>query len=250
MMGSNLSVIEPPCINCQKKGVPCVESATARYTRFQFCNLGKINFSQANHRFPDNPRRFVLEAPFDKPPTSDAASFHSNCELISQGISELLTFILFFYSASLTGSRLRGVQKWNNTNSSWANIGGCIHPQGNPIGVAPEVPILVTRKDGILFTLKQSLVVQDDVDTDAEGSYEIDAEGLEITTPIYRKRIESTSPSPVQANTTTHELIRSPNQAIHTCLYLHQWPALLETQFLQNLNQSLTTVTTGILLEV
>ncbi|MBW0529730.1 hypothetical protein O181_069445 [Austropuccinia psidii MF-1] len=33
--------IEPPCINCQKKGVPCVESATARSPRCQFCSLGK-----------------------------------------------------------------------------------------------------------------------------------------------------------------------------------------------------------------
>ncbi|MBW0548142.1 hypothetical protein O181_087857 [Austropuccinia psidii MF-1] len=52
----SVRVIEPPCINCQKKGVPCVESANARSTRCQFCNLGKRNFSQANHNFPDNPR--------------------------------------------------------------------------------------------------------------------------------------------------------------------------------------------------
>ncbi|MBW0569064.1 hypothetical protein O181_108779 [Austropuccinia psidii MF-1] len=53
----SVRVIEPPCVDCQKKGVPCVESATARSTRCQFCNLGKRNFSQANHRLPDNPRR-------------------------------------------------------------------------------------------------------------------------------------------------------------------------------------------------
>ncbi|MBW0530931.1 hypothetical protein O181_070646 [Austropuccinia psidii MF-1] len=86
----SVRVIEPPCINCQKKGVPCVESATARSTRCQFCNLGKGNFSQANHNFPDNPRRlwssiknggrFGLEAPVDEPPTSAATSGHSNFE--------------------------------------------------------------------------------------------------------------------------------------------------------------------------
>ncbi|MBW0574176.1 hypothetical protein O181_113891 [Austropuccinia psidii MF-1] len=54
---NSVRAIEPPCINCQKKGVPCVESATARSTRCQFFNLGKGNCSQANHRFPDDPRR-------------------------------------------------------------------------------------------------------------------------------------------------------------------------------------------------
>ncbi|MBW0462096.1 hypothetical protein O181_001811 [Austropuccinia psidii MF-1] len=88
--------------------------------------------------------------------------------------------------------------------NSWANIGGPIDPQGNPIGVAQEVPILVSRKDGRLGKLKRNLVVQDDFDTD-----EIDGEELEIATPLHRRRTESTSPSPVQASTTTHEMIRS-----------------------------------------
>ncbi|MBW0478926.1 hypothetical protein O181_018641 [Austropuccinia psidii MF-1] len=75
---------------------------------------------------------------------------------------------------------------------------------------APEVPILVTRKDGRLGKLKRNLVVQDENDTDAEGSDEIDVEELEITTPIQKRRIQSTSLSPVQFSTTTHEVIRSP----------------------------------------
>ncbi|MBW0485283.1 hypothetical protein O181_024998 [Austropuccinia psidii MF-1] len=192
--------IEPPCINYQKKGVPCVESATARLPRCQFCNLGKRNFSQANHRFPDNPRalwssikkggRFGLEAPVDEPQTHDSTAGHSN----------------------LTGSRMRGFQQWNNTNSSWANTGGPIPPQGNPIGLAPEVPILDTRKDGRLGKLKRNLVVQDEIKTDAEGSdeLELDGEELETTTPIQKRRIQSTSLSSVPANTTIHEVIRSP----------------------------------------
>ncbi|MBW0593676.1 hypothetical protein O181_133391 [Austropuccinia psidii MF-1] len=71
----SVRVIEPPCINWQRKGIPCVESATARSTRFQFCNLGKRNCSQAHYCFPDNHRRlwssikkggtFGLEAPGD-----------------------------------------------------------------------------------------------------------------------------------------------------------------------------------------
>ncbi|MBW0547140.1 hypothetical protein O181_086855 [Austropuccinia psidii MF-1] len=167
-------VIEPPCINCWKKGVPCVEYATARSTRCQFCILGKGNCSQANHKFPDNPRglwssikkggRFGLEAPVDEPPTSDSTSGNSN----------------------LTGSRMQGVQQWTNTSSSWANTGGPIHPQGSPIGVAPEVLILVTRND------------------------ELDGEELEMTTPIQKRRIQSTSLSPVQASTTPNEVIRPP----------------------------------------
>ncbi|MBW0488934.1 hypothetical protein O181_028649 [Austropuccinia psidii MF-1] len=193
----SIRVIEPPCINCCKKGVPCVESATSRSTRCEFCNLGKINCSQANHSFPENPRelwisikksrRFGLEAPVDEPPTSDSTSGHSN----------------------LTGSRMRGVQQWTNTCSFWANTGGPIHPQGNPIGVAPEVPILVTRKDGRLGKLKRNLVVQDEHDTDAEGSDELDGEELEFTTPIQKRRIQYNSLSPVQASTTIHEVIRS-----------------------------------------
>ncbi|MBW0580004.1 hypothetical protein O181_119719 [Austropuccinia psidii MF-1] len=106
---------------------------------------------------------------------------------------------------------MRGVQRWNNTSSSWANIGGSIHPQGNPIGVAPEVPILVTRKDGKLGKLRRSLVVQDEIDTDAEGSDDIDGEELEITTPIQKRKLQSTSKSLVQASTTNDKVIRSPN---------------------------------------
>ncbi|MBW0565862.1 hypothetical protein O181_105577 [Austropuccinia psidii MF-1] len=93
----SVRVIEPPCINCWKKGVPFVESATARSTSCQFCNLGKRNFSQANPNFPENPRRlwssikkggrFGLEAPVDEPLTSDATSCQSNCELNDQGIA-------------------------------------------------------------------------------------------------------------------------------------------------------------------
>ncbi|MBW0582226.1 hypothetical protein O181_121941 [Austropuccinia psidii MF-1] len=105
---------------------------------------------------------------------------------------------------------MRGVQQWNNTRSSWANIGGAIHPQGNPIGVAPEVPILVTRKDGKLGKLKRNFVVQDEIDTDAGGSDEIDGAELEITTPIQKRRIQSLSQSSVQASTTNHKVIRSP----------------------------------------
>ncbi|MBW0491674.1 hypothetical protein O181_031389 [Austropuccinia psidii MF-1] len=186
----SVRVIEPPCINCRKKRVACVESATSRSTRFQFCNLGKRNCSQDNHNFPDNPRRFWssikkggifgLESLVDEPPTSDATSSHSN----------------------LTGSRMRGVQKWTNTSSSWANNGGPIHPQGSLIGVAPEVLIFVTRKDGRLGKLKRNLVVQDENDTDAEGSDELDGEEFEMTTPIQKITIQSTSLSPVQASPT------------------------------------------------
>ncbi|MBW0472423.1 hypothetical protein O181_012138 [Austropuccinia psidii MF-1] len=74
---------------------------------------------------------------------------------------------------------------------------------------APEVPILVIRKDEILEKLKGNLVVKDEIDPDAEGSDELDGEELEITTPIQKRRIQSTSPSPVQASTTIHEVIRS-----------------------------------------
>ncbi|MBW0461368.1 hypothetical protein O181_001083 [Austropuccinia psidii MF-1] len=131
--------IEPPCINCQKKGVPCVESATARSTRCQFFNLGKRNCSQANQRFPENTTRlwssikkggiFGLEAPVDEPPTSDVTSGHSNCDFNGQGIAELLNSMVFFSSDSVTGSRMRGVQQWTNTNSFWANTGGPILPK-------------------------------------------------------------------------------------------------------------------------
>ncbi|MBW0543552.1 hypothetical protein O181_083267 [Austropuccinia psidii MF-1] len=105
---------------------------------------------------------------------------------------------------------MRGVQQWTNTRSSWANTGLPIHPQGNPIGVAPKVLILVTRKDGRLGKLKRNLVVQDENDTDAEDSDELDGEELKMTTPIQKKRIQCTSLSPVQASTTTHGVIRPP----------------------------------------
>ncbi|MBW0498577.1 hypothetical protein O181_038292 [Austropuccinia psidii MF-1] len=53
-------------------------------------------------------------------------------------------------------------------------------------------------------------MVPADVDTNSQGSDEKDGEELEATTPIHRRRIEYTSISPVQANTTTHEVIRCP----------------------------------------
>ncbi|MBW0552362.1 hypothetical protein O181_092077 [Austropuccinia psidii MF-1] len=194
----SVRAIEPPCVNCQKKGVHCVESATARSTRYQLCNLGKRNCSQASHRFPDNPRRLWssikkygrsgLEAPVGEPPTSDTTSGHSN----------------------LTGSRMRGVQFWNHTKSSWASTGGPIHTQGNPIGVAPEAPILVTRKDGRVVKLKRSLLVPEDLDADAEGSDELDGEELAVTTPIQKRRIQPTPSPPVLACATNLEVQRSP----------------------------------------
>ncbi|MBW0569611.1 hypothetical protein O181_109326 [Austropuccinia psidii MF-1] len=98
----------------------------------------------------------------------------------------------------------------NNTNSSWAKIGGPIQPQGNPIGVAPEVSVLVTQKYERLGKLKRNLVFQDGVHTDSEVSYELDGEDLEMTTHIQKRRIQSTSLYPVQFSTTIHEVIRSP----------------------------------------
>ncbi|MBW0514463.1 hypothetical protein O181_054178 [Austropuccinia psidii MF-1] len=154
---------------------------TRNYNGFKSVRVIEPPCTNSKYSFPDNPRRlgssikkggrFGLEAPVDEPRTSDATSGHYN----------------------LTGSRMRVVQQWNNTRSSWANIGGYIHPQGNPIGVAPEVPILVTRKDGRLGKLKRNLVVQDEIDTDAEGSDEIDGEELEMTTPIQKRKIQSPS---------------------------------------------------------
>ncbi|MBW0470009.1 hypothetical protein O181_009724 [Austropuccinia psidii MF-1] len=81
---------------------------------------------------------------------------------------------------------MSGIQQWTNTSSSWANTGGPIHPKGNPIVVAQEVPILVTRKDGRLGKLKRNFVVQDGSDTDPEGSDELDGEDIEMTTPIQK----------------------------------------------------------------
>ncbi|MBW0569797.1 hypothetical protein O181_109512 [Austropuccinia psidii MF-1] len=105
---------------------------------------------------------------------------------------------------------MRGVQQWNTTSSSWANTGGPIPAQGNPIGATPQVPILVNRKDGKFEKLKRNLVVRDQIYTYAKGSDEIDGEEPEITAPIKKRRIQSTSLSPVQASTSIHEVITSP----------------------------------------
>ncbi|MBW0510875.1 hypothetical protein O181_050590 [Austropuccinia psidii MF-1] len=148
----SVRVIEPPCINCQKKGVPCVESATARSTRCQLCNIGKRNFSQASHRFPDNPRRLW--------------------------------------------SSIKRVEDFD-----WKLL---------LINLQPLMPPLATPIDGRLGKLKRNLVVQDEIDTDSEGSDEIYREELDITTPIQKIKIQSTSLSPVPASTTIHEVIRSP----------------------------------------
>ncbi|MBW0539065.1 hypothetical protein O181_078780 [Austropuccinia psidii MF-1] len=75
---------------------------------------------------------------------------------------------------------------------------------------SPEVPILVTRKDGRRGKLKRNLVVQDENDTDTEGSDALDGEELEMTTLIQKRRIQSTSLSPVQASISIHGVIRPP----------------------------------------
>ncbi|MBW0532361.1 hypothetical protein O181_072076, partial [Austropuccinia psidii MF-1] len=91
-------------------------------------------------------------------------------------------------------------------------------PQGNPIGVAPEVPILRTRKDGELGKLKRNLVVQDENDTDAEGSDE-----LEITTLIQKEESNPLhypkSQSPIRPSTlaSTSTNIQPPVES--TCRY-------------------------------
>ncbi|MBW0480707.1 hypothetical protein O181_020422 [Austropuccinia psidii MF-1] len=144
-----------------------------------------------------------------------------------------------------------GVQQCNNTTSSCANTGGPIHSQGNPISVAPDVAILVSRKNGILVKLKRNLVFKDYFDTYSEDIDEIDGEELEVTTPIQRRQIQCISLSPVQAITTTNEVIRSPQPGpphlpLAPQICNHPWPEPLETQVPQNLNHSLNTFTTGI----
>ncbi|MBW0511987.1 hypothetical protein O181_051702 [Austropuccinia psidii MF-1] len=65
-------------------------------------------------------------------------------------------------------------------------------------------------QDGRLGKLKRNLVFQDENDTDVVASDELDVEELEMTTPIQKRRIQSNSLSPVQASTTTNEVIRPP----------------------------------------
>ncbi|MBW0555789.1 hypothetical protein O181_095504, partial [Austropuccinia psidii MF-1] len=91
----------------------------------------------------------------------------------------------------------------------------------------------------------------------------IDGEELEMTTPTHKKRIQSTSLSPAHTSTTTNKVIRPPQppqppitsptrrSTLASTSTSIQPPVaiLLETQCLQNLNQSLTTVAAGISLE-
>ncbi|MBW0563980.1 hypothetical protein O181_103695 [Austropuccinia psidii MF-1] len=101
---------------------------------------------------------------------------------------------------------MRGVQQWYNISSSWANTGGPIPRQGNPIGVATEVPNLVTRKDGSIGILKGALIVI----SDAERNDQLDGEEIELICPTLKKRIYSTLTLPSQATTTATRAIRSP----------------------------------------
>ncbi|MBW0563575.1 hypothetical protein O181_103290 [Austropuccinia psidii MF-1] len=117
--------------------------------------------------------------------------------------------------------------------------------------VTPIVPILVTSKDGKLGKLKRNLVVQDEIDTDAEGRDEIYGEEHEMTTSIQKRRIQSPSQSPVQASTTNNEVIRSlqpshPHLPLPLPVSNHLWPALPDTQCLQKLNESLKPIAAGI----
>ncbi|MBW0510187.1 hypothetical protein O181_049902 [Austropuccinia psidii MF-1] len=61
-----------------------------------------------------------------------------------------------------------------------------------------------------LATPISNLVAHNEVEPDAEGIDELDGEELEMTTPIQKRRIQSTSLSPLQASTTIQEVIQSP----------------------------------------
>ncbi|MBW0588757.1 hypothetical protein O181_128472 [Austropuccinia psidii MF-1] len=124
---------------------------------------------------------------------------------------------------------MRVFKQWNDTRSSWANIGGSIHPQGNPIGVAPEAPILVTRKDGKLGKLKRNLVVQDEIDTDAEGTSTTNHEvirspqrpQLPIRSPTRPSTLSSTSTSiqPPVASNYRDPMSPQPEAIFETCCH-------------------------------
>ncbi|MBW0489328.1 hypothetical protein O181_029043 [Austropuccinia psidii MF-1] len=73
---------------------------------------------------------------------------------------------------------MRGVQQWNSTRSSWANTGGQIPPQGDPIGVTPEFTILVSRKNKNIGRLKRNLIVTSYAEADSEANDELDGEEL------------------------------------------------------------------------
>ncbi|MBW0539641.1 hypothetical protein O181_079356 [Austropuccinia psidii MF-1] len=160
-------VIEPPCINCWKKGFLVLNMLLLGPPGANSVIMGK--------EIPLRPNIISKTIPEDYGGASRSVEdlgwklLLMNLQLL---IPPLATPIV------MTGSRMRGVQQWTNTSSSWVNTGGPIHSQGNPIGVDPEVPILVTRKDGRLGKLKRNLVVQDENDMDAEGSNELDEEEL------------------------------------------------------------------------
>ncbi|MBW0484403.1 hypothetical protein O181_024118 [Austropuccinia psidii MF-1] len=175
-------VTEPPCINFQKKGFLVLNLLLLGPTGANSATLGK---------------EIALR------PTIDFQTIPEDYGAASTRVEDLDWKLLLMNLQPLIpplGTPIPFLgQNWRTHSAPrqphWSNL---------------EVPILVTRKDGILGKLKRNLVVQDDIDTDAEGSDEIDGEELEITTPIQKKRIKSTSLSPVQASTTINEVIRSP----------------------------------------
>ncbi|MBW0476824.1 hypothetical protein O181_016539 [Austropuccinia psidii MF-1] len=141
-------------------------------------------------------------------PTIDSQTIQEDYGESSRG-AEYLDWKLLLMNLQLLMPPL--TTQISNTSTSWANTGRPFPPpQGNAIGVAPEVPVFVTIKDGRFGKLKRNLVFQDEVANDAEGSDEIDGEEVEITIPIQRRRIQSISLSSVPASTTIHEVIRSP----------------------------------------
>ncbi|MBW0515635.1 hypothetical protein O181_055350 [Austropuccinia psidii MF-1] len=73
---------------------------------------------------------------------------------------------------------------------------------------APEVPILVTRKDGTAESFKRKIIIG----SNSEGTDNPDGEELEMVFSIPRRIIQHTSKSHTQLTTATREEVWSPQQ--------------------------------------
>ncbi|MBW0554900.1 hypothetical protein O181_094615 [Austropuccinia psidii MF-1] len=147
------------------EGKDCFEHYNLQSSKRHYCFIGKKPCRRTGLQ-ASNIRRYLWskkngpygkEFPVSEAPTPDGTSGYSN----------------------LTGSRQRDVGRWTN-------VGGPIPVVCRPIYSSSAVPISIINTEGIVKRIRQ--IYDSPPDPDAEGSYELDGEEVEVIPKPYHSK--------------------------------------------------------------
>ncbi|MBW0553101.1 hypothetical protein O181_092816 [Austropuccinia psidii MF-1] len=149
-----VEALDPACTECLMEGKECLQRFNTKSSKFHFfCweeamplswNTG---FQLRRYLWSKKDGNFGKEFPVSEAPTPDGTSGYSN----------------------LTGSKQREVARWTN-------VGGSIPIGGRPIYSSSEVPISRINTERVVKQIRQ--IANFPPDPDAEGSDELDGEGV------------------------------------------------------------------------